>query len=256
MTLPRSVISIRSNRVRSLNDLGYWNQEVIRRNSSPVHYLCPKNMHFISPPLEDYLEANSEDEPLLLQELSRETHLKVPRPRMLSGHFAGRVLALISKIKAPMNILELGTYTGYSALCLAEGLQPGGRLHTIDTNAELFDIQKKYFDRSGYGEQIIQHTGDALQIIPGLETVFDLVFIDAKKTEYPQYFELIMPKIRSGSLILSDNVLWSGKVLEPLEKGDKATRVLLEYNNMLKEDPRLETVLLPIRDGLTVCRVR
>ncbi len=213
-------------------------------------------MHFLSPNLEEYIQSHSEEEPKLLQELTRETHLKVVRPRMLTGHFQGRVLSILSKIIHPKNILEIGTYTGYSALCLSEGLQKDGQLHTIDTNEELHEMQRRYFDKSDYGNQIVQHTGDAKTIIPTLDSVFDLVFIDAEKKEYPEYFELILRKTKSGSVILSDNVLWSGKVVEPLEAKDKTTQILLAYNKMLKEDPRVETVLLPVRDGLTLTRVR
>ncbi|WP_435624955.1 O-methyltransferase [Flagellimonas sp.] len=213
-------------------------------------------MHFLSPLLESYIANHSEDEPELLKELTRETHLKVVRPRMITGHFQGRVLSLLSKIITPKYILEIGTYTGYSAICLAEGLQKDGALHTIEVNEELFEMQRKYFDKSGLGNQIIQHTGDALQIIPKLDVVFDLVFIDAHKVDYPAYFECVMQKTKSGSIILSDNVLWSGKVVEPLEKTDYATTALLEYNEKLKKDPRVETVLLPVRDGLTLSRVK
>lgn len=213
-------------------------------------------MHFLSPLLEEYIQNHSEDEPELLKELTRETHLKVVRPRMLTGHFLGRVLSMLSKIISPKNILEIGTYTGYSAICLAEGLQKGGHLHTIDINEELNQIQRKYFDKSGFGKQIIQHTGNAIEIIPTLDIVFDLVFIDAEKTEYTNYLEAVLEKTRAGSIILSDNVLWSGKVVEPLDNKDKATKAVLDYNRSLKEDARLETVLLPIRDGLTLSRVR
>ena len=212
-------------------------------------------MHFLSPILENYIQNNSEDEPKILQELTRETHLKILRPRMLTGHFQGRVLSILSKIIAPKNILEIGTYTGYSAICLAEGMQPNGQLHTIDINEELQDIQRKYFDKSGHGSQISQHIGDAKSIIPKLNITFDLVFIDAEKKDYPDYFELVLKKTRPGSVILSDNVLWSGKVVEPIEKKDKVTSILLNYNKLLKEDERVETVLLPVRDGLTLTRV-
>ncbi|MGB5665983.1 MAG: O-methyltransferase [Maribacter sp.] len=212
-------------------------------------------MHFLSALLESYIEDHSENEPELLKELSRETHLKVIQPRMITGHFQGRVLSMLSKIVNPKNILEIGTYTGYSAICLAEGLQKNGQLHTIDINEELTDFQRKYFDKSGYGTQIIQHTGDALEIIPTLDIKFDLVFIDAEKTEYLKYFETVMQKTSPGSILLTDNVLWSGKVIEPLNEKDKATKILMEYNRKLKEDPRVETVLLPIRDGLTLSRV-
>ena len=213
-------------------------------------------MHFLSPLLEDYIQNNSGDEPVLLQELTKETHLKVLRPRMLTGHFQGRVLSMLSKISRPLNILEIGTYTGYSAICLAEGLQPGGQLHTIDINVELTELQRRYFDKSGYGHQIVQHTGDALQVIPKIDLVFDLVFIDAEKSDYPAYFEAVLQKTRSGSIILSDNVLWSGKVVEPIDAKDKVTKILLDYNQKLKDDKRVETVLLPVRDGLTLSRVR
>lgn len=212
-------------------------------------------MHFLSDALEGYIRDHSEDEPKLLQELTRETHLKVVQPRMITGHFQGRVLSMLSKILQPKNILEIGSYTGYSAICLAEGLHKGGQLHTIDINEELTNIQRRYFDKSGFGEQIIQHTGDALEIIPELDVCFDLVFIDAEKVSYDAYFEAVLKKTKPGSIILSDNVLWSGKVVEPLNPKDKATKVLLEYNQKLKEDPRVETVLFPIRDGLTFCRV-
>ena len=213
-------------------------------------------MHFLSPILESYIANSSENEPELLQELTRETHLKVIQPRMITGHFQGRVLSMLSKIINPNYILEIGTYTGYSALCLAEGLQKEGELHTIEVNEELHQMQRKYFDKSGFGSQIKQHIGDALDIVPSLNQTFDLVFIDAQKVNYDAYFEAVVQKTKPGSVILSDNVLWSGKVVEPLQKSDKATEALLEYNQKLKEDPRVETVLLPIRDGLTLSRVR
>ncbi|MBQ4916135.1 O-methyltransferase [Maribacter sp. MMG018] len=213
-------------------------------------------MHFLSDDLEEYLANNSQKEPKLLQELTRETHLKVIQPRMLTGHFQGRVLSLLSKLIQPKYILEIGTYTGYSALCLAEGLSPDGELHTIDVNAELYDMQRTYFDRSDYGTKIHQHVGDALDIIPKLDIVFDLIFIDAEKKQYDNYLETVLPKTKPGSVILSDNVLWSGKVVEPLDKKDKTTKVLLDYNKKLNEHPLLDTVLLPIRDGLTLSRVK
>lgn len=212
-------------------------------------------MHFISEILENYVENHTQDEPELLKELDRETHLKVLRPRMLSGHFQGRLLSLISKLKSPRYILEIGTYTGYSAICMAEGLCEDGELHTIDINEELHDLQRRYFDRSGFGDRIIQHTGNALDIIPTFDTRFDLVFIDADKENYQEYFDLVITKMNPGGLILSDNVLWSGKVVEPVKPNDKSTMALLEYNEKLKNDPRVETILLPVRDGLTICRV-
>lgn len=213
-------------------------------------------MHFLPPELESYVEAHSQQEPALLKKLSRETHLKVLQPRMISGHFQGRVLSMLSKIIAPTQVLEIGTYTGYSALCLAEGLHRGGVVHTIDVNEELHDLQRKYFDLSGWGERILQYTGDALEIIPTMEQKFDLVFIDADKVNYPAYFHMIIDKMNPGGVILTDNVLWSGKVLEEVRSNDKQTNALLEYNRLVNEDPRVETVLLPIRDGLTITRVR
>lgn len=212
-------------------------------------------MHFISEALEDYVAQHSENEPLLLQQLNKETHQKVLQPRMLSGHFQGRVLSMISKIIQPKNILELGTYTGYATLCLAEGLQKDGRIDTIDINEELEEIQSKYFQLSDYKDQIVQHIGNAMEIIPNLNRTFDLVFIDADKENYINYWNLIVPMMNKGGIILSDNVLWSGKVLEEVKKNDRSTQILLEYNQITKEDPRVETVLLPIRDGLTMSRV-
>ena len=213
-------------------------------------------MHFIPDNLDEYVVNNSQSEPELLQELNRETWQKVLAPRMLSGHFQGRVLSILSKLIQPKNILEIGTYTGYSALCLAEGMQTDGTLHTIDTNEELFDLQRKYFDKSEYGNQIVQHIGNAIDVIPNLDFVFDLVFIDADKKNYPNYLNIIIPKLKKGSVILSDNVLWSGKVLEAISKDDKETKAIVNYNKLLNEHPKLETVLLPIRDGLTISRVK
>ena len=212
-------------------------------------------MHFISDELDDYVTQHSENEPALLAALNKETYQKILLPRMLSGHFQGRVLSMLSKLIRPKSILEIGTYTGYATLCLCEGLQEHGTVHTIDINEELVDFQRKYFDKSDWGNQITQHLGDALEIIPNLNTKFDLVFIDADKENYIAYFNMIIPMMEKGGIILSDNVLWSGKVLEPLHPKDKSTKELLEYNQLLKEDPRVETVLLPIRDGLTVSRI-
>jgi predicted O-methyltransferase YrrM len=212
-------------------------------------------MHFLSQDLEDYIEQHSEKEPAHLAALNKETYQKILLPRMLSGHFQGRVLSMLSKLIRPKNILEIGTYTGYSALCLCEGMQENGQLHTIDIKEELVDFQRKHFDKSVWGHQIVQHLGEGIGIIPTIDLTFDLVFIDADKENYLNYFELIVPKMNKGGIILSDNVLWSGKVVEPLQKNDLSTKVLLEYNKLLANDPRVETVLLPIRDGLTVSRV-
>ena len=212
-------------------------------------------MQFLSEDLDKYVVAHSDNEPELLQQLNRETNQKILQPRMLSGHYQGRVLSMISKLVNPKTILEIGTYTGYSALCLAEGLQSEGELHTIDINEELYDFQKKYFDKSDYKNQIHQHIGNALDIIPELKRTFDLVFIDADKENYANYFHAIIEKINVGGIILSDNVLWSGKVLETkFKKEDTSTPALIKYNKLLKEDTRVETVMLPIRDGLTISR--
>ena len=211
-------------------------------------------MHFLPEKLDDYIVAHSEEEPELLQQLTRETYQKILQPIMLSGSYQGRVLSMISKLVRPKIILELGTFTGYATLCLAEGLDIDGQIHTIDINEELYDFQRKYFDKSVYGHQIIQHTGRALDIIPKLDMTFDLVFIDADKPNYVNYFHLIIEKLNSGGIILSDNVLWHGKVIEALDKKDTSTNAVLEFNTILKADPRVETVVLPIRDGLTISR--
>ena len=212
-------------------------------------------MHFISPELEDYVEQNSTNEPLLLAILNRETYQKILQPRMLSGHFQGRVLSMLSKIINPKVILEIGTYTGYATISLAEGLQADGEIHTIDIKEELVDFQRKYFDLTGYGKKFHQHLGQALDIIPTLNKKIDLVFIDADKDNYLNYYEMIVPLMNKGGIILSDNVLWSGKVIEELDPKDTTTKLLLDYNKHLQSDPRVETVLLPIRDGLTVTRI-
>lgn len=212
-------------------------------------------MHFLSDELDNYVTLHSQDEPELLVQLNRETHQKILQPRMLSGHFQGRVLSILSKIINPKSILEIGTYTGYATLCLAEGLSENGMIDTIDNEEELYDFQRKYFDKSPWSSQITQHLGDGLDIIPTLNKKYDLVFIDADKENYINYFHLIVPMMNKGGIILSDNVLWSGKVLEELNQKDVSTKVLLEYNQLLKNDPRVETVLLPIRDGLTVSRI-
>jgi predicted O-methyltransferase YrrM len=212
-------------------------------------------MHFLSEDLEDYVAFHSQNEPELLAQLNKETYQKILLPRMLSGHFQGRVLSMLSKLIRPISILEIGTYTGYATLCLCEGMQENGMVHTIDIKEELVDFQRKYFDKSPWGSQIVQHLGEAIDVIPTIETKFDLVFIDADKENYLNYYELIVPKMNKGGIILSDNVLWSGKVVESLKEGDLSTKIVLEYNKRLNSDPRVETVLLPIRDGLTVSRV-
>lgn len=211
-------------------------------------------MHFLSDTLEAYLNDQLDTEPDYLVALRRETHLKVVQPRMLSGTYQGRLLALLAKICAPKNILEIGTYTGYSALCLAEGLQPEGRLVTIEVNEELRSLQQQFWAQSPYAERIKPLVGDAIELIPQLDQNFDLVFIDAKKADYNRYLEVVIPKMNNGCLLVSDNILWSGKVVEPVDEKDKATLALLEYNQFLTDDPRFEQVILPVRDGLSIAR--
>ncbi|MGY8939606.1 MAG: O-methyltransferase [Flavobacteriales bacterium] len=212
-------------------------------------------MHFLPEKIDDYAVAHSQEEPIILQELSKETWQKVLNPRMLSGAFQGRILAVLSKLIKPKNILEIGTYTGYATLCFAEGISTDGKIITIDKNEELETLQNKYFEKSGFRKQITQFVGNAIEIIPTINEKFDLVFIDADKSNYINYFHLIIDKMNTGGIILSDNVLWSGKVVEALDPKDLDTKVLLAYNKLMNEDPRIETVLLPIRDGLTLSRV-
>jgi len=211
-------------------------------------------MEFIDPAIEEYARAHSQPESAILQELNRETYAKVLIPRMLSGHLQGRVLSMISKLIQPKNILEIGTYTGYSALCLAEGLHPDGELHTIDINEELESMMLKYFNKSAFSKQLKPHIGNALDIIPTLNKTWDLVFIDADKENYANYFDCVIESIRQGGIIIADNVLWSGKVLKETEAKDEETRALKAFNTKVFADERVESVLLPIRDGLMVLR--
>lgn len=211
-------------------------------------------MDFIAPALYEYVVSHSQEEPSLLKELARETHLKVLQPRMLSGALQGRFLSVLTKLFRPKRILEVGTFTGYATLCLAEGLPTEGSIDTVDVNEELVDFQRHFFDRSPWGSQINQHLGDALEVIPSLPENYDLVFLDADKKNYLNYLALLTPKINSGGVLLSDNVLWSGKVIDESQKKDRDTAVLLEFNNQLANHPSFETVLLPLRDGLTLSR--
>ena len=211
-------------------------------------------MNFISDQLQQYIDDHSMEESDLLKALDRETHQKVLQPRMLSGSYQGRLLALLAKMIGPKKILEVGTYTGYATLCMAEGLTTDGSIDTIDHNEELADMQRRYFDQSPYGSQIVQHLGEAKDVLKTLTGPYDLVFLDADKENYPHYFDLIIDKLETGGVILSDNVLWSGKVLE--KAIDEATSALQEYNHKINTDVRVETVVLPVRDGLTITRKR
>lgn len=212
-------------------------------------------MDFLPHPIAQYAEAHTTPENELLQRLNRETNLKIMQARMLSGHLQGRFLAMISQMMQPKNILEIGTYTGYSALCLAEGLTDGGKIITIDVNEELETFTRSYFDASIYREKINFRIGNALEIVPLLTESFDIVFIDADKKNYSNYYDLVIDKVRQGGIIIADNVLWSGKVAET-GKADKDTQALLDYNQKIHNDPRVENVLLPIRDGLLVAQKR
>ena len=209
--------------------------------------------NFINKDIFEYSEKYSQQEPEILQELNRETHLKILNPRMLSGFFQGRLLSIISKLIKPKKVLEIGTYTGYSAICIAEGMNKNGIIHTIDKNEELNTIQKKYFKKSGLENNIIQYNGCGLDIIPKIEEKFDLIFIDADKENYINYFNLVIDKLNNNGVILADNVLWSGKVINS-EDHDLTTNVLREFNRMVNNDKRVETILLPIRDGISIIR--
>jgi caffeoyl-CoA O-methyltransferase len=210
-------------------------------------------MEFISQELDQYCCSHTAEENELLKRINRETHVEVLQPRMLSGHFQGRVLSMLSKMIQPKRILEIGTYTGYSALCLAEGLTSDGKLVTIDVNEELANRVQAYFDASEYSTQIQYLISPALEVIPTLNETWDLVFIDADKQNYIEYYELILPLMRSGGYVILDNVLWSGKVVDQ-DKNDKDTTLLRKLNAIIHDDVRVEEVLLPIRDGLMVAR--
>lgn len=213
-------------------------------------------MTFLPGNIDNYVVEHSQQEPELLKQLNKETWQKVLNPRMLSGAYQGRVLALLSKLISPKTILEIGTYTGYSALCLAEGLPHDGTLITIDKNEELERFAANYFTKSAYKNQIEQMVGDAMELIPKIDAKFDLVFIDADKKNYANYFKMIIDKMNPGGVILSDNVLWSGKVVAEIKEKDKDTLAIKAYNKLLSTNPRVETVILPIRDGLTISRVK
>ncbi|MBK78663.1 MAG: methyltransferase [Flavobacteriaceae bacterium] len=211
-------------------------------------------MIFIDEKILEYSIKNSDPPSNLLNDLERETNLKILQPRMLSGNFQGRFLSFLSKISKPKSVIEIGTYTGYSALCIAEGLDPNGVIHTIDNNEELTYIQNKYFEKSNYRSNIKQYTDDAIKILPKLNITFDFAFIDADKINYINYFEIIIKKMKKGGLIVSDNVLWSGKVLEKNSQ-DEETEMLKKFNSMLKKDKRITNLIVPLRDGLSISQV-
>ena len=203
---------------------------------------------------EDYILQHSDDESELLAQLNRETHVKILNPRMVSGHLQGRILSMLAKMIQPKRILELGTFTGYSALCLAESLPDDGILYTIENNDELDDFAAGYFRRSPHGHKIKQLTGDALSVIPTINETFDIVFIDADKREYVAYYDAAFDKIRQGGYIFADNTLWNGKVLESVAPNDAQTAGIRHFNDYIKNDSRVEKVIFPLRDGLTVIR--
>ena len=209
-------------------------------------------MDFSNKEIYNYIDNHSSDESDILYELRRETELKCLNPIMLSGKIQGNFLAIISKLIKPFNVLEIGTYTGYSTLCIAEGINPGGMIHTIDKNEELLQIQNKYFEKSGLRNKIKQYTGNALAIIPKLKFDFDMVFLDADKENYVKYLELISPILKPGGVLLTDNVLWHGKILESPENQDRVTRLIDNFNKKILEDKSLKTVMLPIRDGISL----
>ena len=211
-------------------------------------------MDFISDDIMTYAVNHTQDESNLLKALNKETHQKILQSRMISGHFQGRVLSFISQLIRPETILEIGTYTGYATLCLAEGLTKNGKIHTIEINEELIDFQKKYFDQSKFKNQIFTHIGDAIDIIPKLKLKYDLIFLDADKANYPNYMEMVVPKLKKGGVLVADNVLWSGKVLDYQQKKDIETKGIKLFSELIKKNSSLQTLLLPIRDGLMMCR--
>lgn len=212
-------------------------------------------MEFLNDTIQKYVEHHTEEESALLQKINKETHSQVLRPRMLSGHLQGRVLSMFSSMIRPKSILEIGTYTGYSAICLAEGMDPEGHLFTIDKNDELESRVRRYFSEAKLEEKVTYLIGDAMQVIPDLSQTFDLVFIDADKLNYTHYYDMTFEKVRPGGYFIIDNVLWSGKVVpEGREKLDRDTQAILDFNERVHKDARVQNVLIPIRDGLMVLR--
>lgn len=211
-------------------------------------------MEFIDEAIETYALAHSQPESDVLKKLNRETHLKVLQPRMLSGHLQGNFLSMISKMIRPLQILEIGTYTGYSAICLAQGLQTGGKLHTIDNNEQLEKMTRSFFEQAGLTNSIHYYIGDALQVIPTIREQFDIVFIDADKKNYAVYYDLVFDRVKPGGYIIADNVLWSGKILDTKKNNDQETLLIDAFNKKVHSDPRVEHQLVPLRDGLMIAR--
>ena len=209
-------------------------------------------MGFFNKDISDYIDIHSSDESKILADLRRETEIKCLNPIMLSGKAQGNLLRIISKIIKPTNVLEVGTYSGYSTLCMAEGLDVDGVIHTIDKNEELLEIQNKYFEKSGYRNQIKQHTGNALDIISEIKENFDLIFLDADKENYLNYLNIISKKLKKGGILLTDNVLWHGKILENQQVHDRTTKIIDEFNKKLAKDSSLLSVILPLRDGISI----
>lgn len=213
------------------------------------------SLDFLDPQIQKYAEDHTIAASELLNKIDRDTHAEVMRPRMLSGHLQGRALSMLCHMIKPKRVLEIGTYTGYSAICLAEGLAEGGKVITLDCNEELEDRVRVYLGESGFNDQIDFQIGDALALIPAIDGPFDLVFIDADKPNYGNYFDMVISKMNKGGFIIADNVLWSGKVLKPADDKDKSTGALVEFNQKVHTDPRVENVLFPVRDGLMILRV-
>ena len=211
-------------------------------------------MEFIDEALANYANAHSSEEPEILKKLNRETHLKMMQSRMLSGHLQGRLLSLLSHLMRPKCILEIGTYTGYSAICLAEGLAEGGVLHTIDNNPERDSFVNRFIDEAKMTDKVLTYIGDARIVIPTIPGDFDIVFIDADKSGYAEYYDLVIDRVNPGGIIITDNVLWSGKVIEPVKANDEDTQLIQAFNKKIATDSRVEVVLLPLRDGISIAR--
>lgn len=211
-------------------------------------------MNFLDPKLDDYVVNHSEKEPADLKELNRRTWIEILNPRMIAGHFQGRVLSMLSHMIQPGNILEIGTFTGYSAICWAEGLKENGHIHTIDINEELEDIATEYVKRSGFDHQVHFHIGNALELIPTIEKQWDIVFLDADKSNYTNYYNMVFDRVKRGGYIIADNVLWNGKVIDEKAFDEIDTKAILAFNTMVQQDHRVQNVLFPIRDGLMVAR--